>query len=615
MKTSLKLDLNVFLLKAGNMQFISFSMLDWHAWLSMGVTIAILGVLIFTQLSADLVFMAGLTVLLVSGVLDVKSAMGGFAAPGMITVGLLYVVVSGLQETGALAWVSQKVLGRPKGIRSAQVRLLPPVIGLSAFLNNTPVVAMFIPVVIGWCRRLGISPSKLLIPLSYASIFGGICTLIGTSTNLVVNTMYQDRFKGGGLGMFDIAWVGIPCALVGIGYLLIFGKRRLPERKPPQEVFENPLEYTLELEVSDRSALIGHSIEKSGLRSLPGAFIAELIRGERVISAVSPDQILEQGDRLVFVGNIESVRTLYEQQGLRPAPGQLFKMDDARHQRILVEAVVSHTCPMVGKTIREGRFRNVYNAVVIAVARNGERLRGKIGDIQLKAGDLLLIEAHGGFIPRQRDSRDFYLVSSVDNASPRHYEKAPVAAIILLAMVGAAAFNLLDMLSAALLAAGAMFIFKCSTPSQARRSIEWDVLIVIAAALGFGAALEQTRAAEAIAGGVISLVHDEPWLALAMVYLVTTFFTEIITNNAAAALVFPIAMSTAERLEVNPMPFVICIMVGASASFATPIGYQTNMMVYGPGGYRFGDYLRFGIPLNITIGIVAVLLAPLVWPF
>ncbi|MBN2717923.1 MAG: SLC13 family permease, partial [Deltaproteobacteria bacterium] len=437
------------------MDFISFSMLSWHAWVSMAVTVAVLGVLIFTHLSADLVFMAGLTVLLVSGVLDVKSALSGFAAPGMITVGLLYVVVTGLQETGALAWVSQKVLGRPVGIRAAQIRLLPPVIGLSAFLNNTPVVAMFIPVVTGWCRRLGISPSKLLIPLSYASIFGGICTLIGTSTNLVVNTMVQERFHNDGLGMFDITWIGIPCAIVGIGYLLLFGKSRLPDRKPAQEVFDNPVEYTLELEVTQRSALIGNSIEKSGLRSLPGAFIAELIRGDQVISAVSPNQILEQGDRLVFVGNIESVRTLYEQQGLRPAPGQLFKLEDARHQRILVEAVVSHTCPLVGKTIREGRFRNVYNAVVIAVARNGERLRGKIGDIRLKAGDLLLIEAHGGFIPRQRDSRDFYLVSGVDSAYPRRYEKAPIAVVILAAMVGAAAFNLLDMLCAALLAAGA----------------------------------------------------------------------------------------------------------------------------------------------------------------
>jgi di/tricarboxylate transporter len=581
----------------------------------MAACLGALSVLIFTKLSADVVFMAGLAALLVTETLDLKSALGGFSAPGMITVGLLYIVVAGLQETGALTWVSQRVLGNPKGVRAAQVRLLTPVVGLSAFLNNTPVVAMFIPVVTEWCRRLRISPSKLLIPLSYASIFGGICTLIGTSTNLVVNTMVQTRFHNEGLGMFEIAKIGVPCAVLGIVYVLLAGKRLLPERKPAQEVFKNPLEYTLELEVSEKSPLIGHSIEKSGLRSLPGAFIAELIRGEQVVSAVSPDAVLQRGDRLVFVGNIESVRALYAQQGLRPAPGQLFKLDAPRHQRLLVEAVVSHSCPLVGKTIREGRFRNLYNAVVIAVARNGERLSGKIGDIRLRTGDLLLIESPGGFIPRMRDSRDFYLVSGVENTAPRRFEKAPLAVAVLLAMVAAATFGILDILTASMVAAFAMLALRCCSIAQARRSIEWEVLIVIGAALGFGAALDQTHAAEAIAGGLLSLVNDNPWPALAMVYLVTTFFTEIITNNAAAALVFPIAMSTADRLHVNPMPFIICIMIGASASFATPIGYQTNMMVYGPGGYRFGDFFRFGIPLNIALGIVTVGLAPLIWPF
>ncbi len=594
---------------------ISFSDLDWHAWFTMALCIGVLSVLVFTKLPADVVFMAGLAALLITQTLDLKSALGGFSAPGMITVGLLYIVVAGLQETGALAWISQKVLGNPKGVRGAQVRLLMPVVGLSAFLNNTPVVAMFIPVVTEWCRRLRISPSKLLIPLSYASIFGGICTLIGTSTNLVVNTMVQTRFHNQGLGMFEITRLGVICAACGILYILLAGKRLLPERNPVQEVFNNTLEYTLELEVSEKSPFIGNSIEKSGLRSLPGAFIAELIRGDQVISAVQPEAVLQQGDRLVFVGNIESVRALYVQQGLRPAPGQLFKLDSPRHQRLLVEAVVSHTCPLVGKTIREGRFRNLYNAVVIAVARNGERLRGKIGDIRLQPGDLLLIEAHGGFIPRMRESRDFYLVSGVENSAPRRFEKAPLAVIVLIAMVAAATFNILDMLKASMLAALAMLAFRCCSIAQGRRSIEWDVLIVIGAALGFGAALDQTHAAEAIAGGLISLVNEKPWPALAMVYFVTTFFTEIITNNAAAALVFPIAMSTVDRLGVNPMPFIICIMVGASASFATPIGYQTNMMVYGPGGYRFGDYFRFGIPLNIVFGIVTVCLAPLIWPF
>ena len=595
---------------------MGFSELGWDAWLTIAVIVGVLVLLVVTRLSADVVFVGGLSVLLIVGVIDAEAALAGFSAPGMITVGVLYIVVTGLQETGGLSWISQHVLGFPKGPRRAQMRMLLPVVPLSAFLNNTPVVAMFIPVVTEWCRRLRISPSRMLIPLSYASIFGGICTLIGTSTNLVVNTMYQTRYLNDGLGMFEISKLGLPCALAGVVYLTLFSHRLLPGRKTIEEVFENPREYTLELEVSPRSPMIGSSIEKSGLRHLPGAFLAELIRQDgQIISAVSPSEMLQEGDRLVFVGNIESMRSLYSLQGLQPAPEQLFKLDTPRHQRCLVEAVVSHTCPLVGKTIREGRFRNVYNAVVIAVARNGERLHGKIGDIRIRAGDLLLIESHAGFIPRQKDSHDFYLVSGVENASPRRFERAPWAVFVLVGMVVAAATGWLTMLQAALLAAVAMVMLRCCTTAQARRSIEWHVLVVIGAALGLGSALDQTGGATAIAAFLMDLVHGQPHLALAMVYLVTTLFTEIITNNAAAVLVFPIAMNSAESLAINPMPFVICIMVAASASFSTPIGYQTNLMVYGPGGYRFSDYLRIGIPLNLLFGVLCVTLAPLIWPF
>ncbi len=589
--------------------------LGWDAWLALGTVVAVLVLLVATQLPADAVFVGGLTVLLIGGVVDAQEALAGFSSPGMVTVGVLYVVVAGLQETGGLAWISHHVLGYPKGAHRARLRMLLPVVSLSAFLNNTPVVAMFIPVVAEWCRRLRISPSHMLIPLSYASIFGGVCTLIGTSTNLVVNALYQTRYANDGLGMFEITKLGLPCAAFGVAYLVLFSHRLLPDRKTMDEMFDNPREYTLEMEIGASSVLEGNSIEKSGLRQLPGAFLAELIRDGRIMSAVSPSEILRKGDRLVFVGNIESMRTLYAQQGLVPAPDQLFKLDTPRHQRCLVEAVVSDSCPLVGKTIREGRFRNVYNAVVIAVARNGERLSGKLGDIRLRAGDLLLIESHAGFIPRQKDSRDFYLVSEVENAGLRRFERAPLAFGVLAAMVVAVAAGWLGMLQAGLLAAGAMLALRCCTISQARKSVEWNVLVVIAAALGMGLALEKSGAAPAISALLLGLVGEHPFAALAMVYLVTTLFTEIITNNAAAALVFPIAMGLADRLGVNPLPFVMCIMIAASASFATPIGYQTNLMVYGPGGYRFGDYLRIGLPLNLLFGAIAVLLAPLLWPF
>lgn len=586
-----------------------------EAWFALAVVASVLMVLVFTRLSADVVFVGALSILLISGILDASSALSGFSSSGMITVAVLYVVVAGLQQTGGLAWITHHVLGFPKGLFRAQSRLIIPVLSLSAFLNNTPVVALFIPVVSDWCRRLKISPSRMLIPLSYASIFGGICTLVGTSTNLIVDGMMQDRLGWEGMGMFEITKLGLPCAVAGVLYLLLFSRHLLPDRKKGCEPFDNPREYTMEMEVPQGSPIAGQSIERSGLRHLPGAFLAELIRNGQVISAVSPDERLCEGDRLIFVGNVDSMKSLSQQQGLSAAPDQLFKLESPRHERCLVEAVVSNTCPIVGKTIREGRFRNLYNAVVLAVSRNGERLDGKIGDIRIRAGDLLLIESHAGFVPRQRDSGDFYLVSLLDDSTPRRFEKAPLAFAILAGMVLSVAVGWLPMLHAALIAAGAMLLFKCCSASQARKNIEWNVLIVIAAALGLGQALDQTGAAEAIAEGLIGLVNASPLATLAMVYIATVVFTEIITNNASVALIFPIAVSAASRLGVNAMPFIGCIMIAGSASFMTPIGYQTNLMVYGPGGYRYKDYFRMGAPLSLIFGIIAVGLAPLIWPF
>jgi di/tricarboxylate transporter len=532
----------------------------------------------------------------------------------VITVGVLYVVVAGLQETGGLLWISNRVLGSPKTHLAAQVRLTAPVAVLSAFLNNTPVVALFIPTVMEWSRRIRLQPSKLLIPLSYASIFGGLCTLIGTSTNLVVNGLVQTRYGGEGLSMFEITKLGLPCALAGLGCLILF-RRLLPDRKGFAEVIENPREYTLEMQIAEGSSLVGKSIEDAGLRNLPGAYVAELMRGQNVLSAVSPNEVLQAKDRLIFVGNVDSIRSLYFQQGLSPASDQVFKLAEPRHKRCLVEAVVSNTCPLAGHTIRAGRFRQHYNAVVIAVARNGQRVQGLIGTIVLRPGDTLLIECHAGFLTRQKDSKDFYLISRIEDSAPKRVEKAPWAFAILVGMVLAVSVGGMSMLKAGVLAAGLMMLTGCCTPAGARRSIEWNVLLTIAAALGLGLALETSGAAGTLAEALMRVAGDRPWFSLALVYVMTVVSTEMMTNNAAAALVFPVAMNAADNLGVSHMPFVICIMIAASASLATPIGYQTNLMVYGPGGYRFGDFARIGVPIGLIIGVIAVCFAPMIWPF
>lgn len=589
--------------------------MDWEAWVSIGVTTFCFGTLAFTRISPDIVMVGGLTVLLLAGILTPAEALSGLANEGMVTVGVLYVVVASLRETGGIGWIVHSVLGRPKSLQHAQVRLMAPVAAMSAFLNNTPVVAMFIPAVSDWSKRHRLSVSKLMIPLSYASIAGGTCTLIGTSTNLVVNGLLIKETGSAGFGMFELVWVGIP--VVGILFLfLILGSTwLLPERVPAISRFDDAREYTVEMLVEPGSVLSGKTIEEAGLRQLPGMYLIEIDRQGQIMPAVSSLEILNQGDRLVFAGIIESVVDLQKIRGLQPASEQVYKLGPPRQNRALVEAVVSDSCPLAGKRVRDGHFRNVYNAVIIAVARNGKRIQQKIGDIVLQPGDTLLLESHRSFAEQQRNSRDFFLVSRIDDTGPPRHEKAVLALSILALMVISVAFGWLSMLKASLLAAGLMILTRCTTGRVARRSVDWQVLIVIAASFGVGSALQDTGAAAIIADFLIDFAGNNPGFALSLMFLVTALLTAVATNNAAAVIMFPIALTTAHNLGSSPLPFVITLMVAASASFATPIGYQTNLMVFGVGGYRFSDYLRVGVPLTLLVGLVTVIIVPLVWGF
>lgn len=589
--------------------------MDVDAWLTLGVVALMLGLLVGTRAAPDLILVGALTLLLVANVLTPAEALAGLGNPGLATVGALYAVVAGLTDTGAVQAFGSRLLGRPKSIAGAQLRLMLPVTAMSAFLNNTPVVAMLVPAVEDWAKRSSLAVSKLMIPLSYAAILGGMCTLIGTSTNVVVYGLVQESTELGRIGFFEVGAVGLPAAIVGLIYIVLAQRRLLPERKPPLRDAGETREYAIEMLVESTSPMIGKSVEQAGLRHLPGAFLAEIEREDAIIPAVAPTEILRAGDRLLFVGVVESVVDLVRLRGLVPAPEQLFKLNAPRPERRLVEVVVSDTCPLVGRTIRDGRFRSRYNAVVIAAARNGERLRGKIGNIELQVGDTLLLECRPSFMTQQRNSRDFLLVSEVQGAALPRHERAWVATAILAGMVALAATELLSMLEAALVAAALMIATRCTTTSSARTSIDWSVLIVIGASLGVGQALQTSGAADALAQGLIGSLGTNPWLALLGIYVVANAFTEVLTNNAAAVLVFPIAEALASSLGVSFWPFVFAIMMAASAGFATPIGYQTNLMVYGPGGYRFSDYVRIGLPLNLLIGAVTVLLAPLIWPF
>lgn len=586
----------------------------WEAWFTLAVVGLCIGLLVYSRHAPDIILMAGLTLLLLGGVLSPQEALAGLANEGMVTVAVLYIVVTGLRETGGIAWISNNILGRPGSLPAAQFRLMLPVAGLSAFLNNTPVVAIFIPAVQDWARRHRLAISRLMIPLSYASIAGGTCTLIGTSTNLVVNGLLIKEPGVSGIGMFELAWVGVPVVFVVILVTVLFS-RLLPERRSVLSQFADAREYTVEMLVAPGSPLAGKSIEDAGLRQLPGMYLVEIDREHRLLPAVSPHECLREGDRLVFTGIIESVLDLYRIKGLVPATDQVFKLDSPRHECRLVEVVISESFPLMGKSIRKGRFRGLYNAVVIAVARNGRRIRKKVGDIVLRPGDTLLLETRPSFLEQHRNSRDFLLVSPLENFKLPRHERSWVALGIIGLMVLTVTMGWLSMLKAAMLAAGLMIITRCTTGQIARRAIDWQVLVVIAASFGIGTALHTSGAAQTIAASIISGAGGSLWMVLGMVYLITALFSAIVTNNAAAVLMFPIALASANNLAVDVLPFAITIMVAASTSFSTPIGYQTNLMVYGPGGYRFTDYLRMGLPLTLLVGIMTVMIVPMIWPF
>lgn len=588
--------------------------MEWQGWFSLGLTLAALLALIWGRVGAEMIMMTVLALLSVSGVLTANEALAGFSNSGLMTVALMFIVAAGIQASGGVDLLVQHVLGRPKSVIGAQLRLVVPVVGLSGFLNNTPVVAALIPALNNWSKRINVPPSALMIPLSYAAILGGTLTLIGTSTNLVVNGQYQALTGKEGFSLFAITPIGAIVALAGVLFMLLTFRWLLPTRQSPDESFANPREYTIEVAVAANGPLVGKTVAEAGLRNLKRVYLVEIERDGAIVTAVPSEERLRGGDRLVFAGDTEAIMMLHRINGLVPSTNEdVPVISKASPERRLVEAVVSPSCECVGQTVRDSRFRDRYGAVILAVARNGQRVPGNLGSIKLRPADTLLLEARPAFVTRQRFTRDFLLINDIDEERPRH-EKALLAWGILIALVTLAAFEVISMLNAALLGAGLMILTRSCSTAQAMKSLDLPVLITIGASFALGTALEKTGVASYIAGNVLALANGNPQLLLALTYATVSVLTEIITNNAAAIIMLPIVLAMTSGAGLNAEPFVIALMMAASASFATPLGYQTNMMVYGPGGYRFSDFLKVGIPMNVICGIATVIAIPLIWP-
>lgn len=609
------------------------------------VTLIVLTLVVLAMLQEkigpEVVMLAGLSVLIVTGVLTMEDALKGFASESVITIGSLFVVGAGLQSTGGLNYISRWLIGNPKpGVRF--MRLFAPMAALSAFMANTPQVAFFLPIFMQLAKRLRISPSKLLIPLSYASILGGTCTLIGTSTNLVVDGIMRKQGMDS-MSMFELAPVGVIITVVGLFYMATYGQRILPDRQDLLEYLEtHPREYSLELIVGDACPLAGQTVREAGLRDLPGLYLYRIERSGTIITPVEPRERIHLGDLLCFSGMVATVVDLQKIRDLHPvehrpvpqaapvalpvtsvAANSLESMEGLpvahapapRVGRQLCEVVISPASPLLARSIKDVDFRSRYSAAIIAVHRSGEKLQHKIGQIVLQAGDTLLIDADEDFVRRWRHSPDFILVSGVDDSAPIAHHRAWVALVIFLGVVIAMSIAP-EPAIAALCGAILMVICRCVSGQEGLRSIEISVLLLVASAMGISKALESSGAAELLATGLLTACQDSgPVVVMAVLYILTVILSELLSNNATAALMGSLAVATAAQQGINPRPLLIAVAIAASCAFATPIGYQTNLMVLNPGGYRFKDYVKVGLPLNIICAIIAIIVIPLVWSF
>ncbi|MDD4107341.1 MAG: SLC13 family permease [Prolixibacteraceae bacterium] len=590
------------------------------------ITISIV-VLAKELLRPGLVLFSAAAILMVTGTINNQEMLAGFSNKGMITVGLLFIVSEGIRESGVLNRLAQSYLPRRRGKMLFLIpRIMLPVSVFSAFLNNTPVVIIFAPIIKKWAEKLNLSPKKFLIPLSYATILGGTCTLIGTSTNLVVHGLIiENGYEG--FSMFELGKIGIFIAIGGTLYLSLLGNRLLPGKKillKSRSSIDHK-DYNYNIFIPANSNLIGLEVKNGRLKELPRLLVMSIIRDDQVIwtkknscRLMADDKLLVTGksDRLNFILNNDNVR-LSGIDLIRNIPKENLKQ---------YEAVLSPKFPGLRKTIPEFNFYDHYGAVILAIHRNGEKITTNMDKMRLKEGDNLVLLTTDKFIKNWGDSRIFYLTSYIrDYKEAGSFWKKWLAFIILIFMIAGGTAGqyfyspsgiTFDMFFFSALASLLLIWFKIMPHQNYTKAISWDVLITIASAFAISKAMQNSGAAESLARSTINFARAfGPAGVLAAIYLLTTIFTEIITNNAAAALVFPIALAAAQQMNIDPKPFFVAIAVAASASFATPIGYQTNLIVQAIGNYKFNDYLRIGLPLNFLVFLISMLLIPLFWSF
>ena len=590
--------------------------MSWQAWVTLVVICGVLALLIRGRTSPALVVFGGTIALLTLGVITTEQALSGFSNPAPVTVAALYVVAAAVQKTGALTPLLHGALGKQPGVRRPFLRLSIPLAGASAFLNNTPIVAMLIPEVQSWAERRRASVSKLLMPLAFAVVLGGMVTVIGTSTNLVVSGLMVDAGLEP-MGFFEIGKVGLPVAIVGLIVMVVILPWAMPNRRSVRaELDEDSKRFYVEMIVVPGGPVDGATVESAELRDLQGVFLTSVDRGDTVIAPARSETVLRGGNRLRFAGQSSRVLDLQDRRGLELAASEhVSSLSDPSVSYF--EAVIGSRSPLVGSTLKQAGFRSNYQAAVVAIHRDGDLVDAKLGEVKLRVGDTLILVSDPGFRRRWSDRDDFLLIAPMDGAPslPIPTAKAWLAVGVLAAIVLLAALNVVPILIGSLVGAVVLVGTKVLSSSEARRSVDIEVVVIIAAAFGLAAGMQSSGLAATLASGISDLFGNfGDRGALLGIVLATVLLTQVIANNAAALLMFPIGITIATQPGLSPVGVAIAIAISASTAFLTPVGYQANTMVYGPGGYRFSDYFRIGLPLTMAVVAVVVWLVPVMWP-
>ena len=587
--------------------------LSIKAWITIVTVLSIFVVMARTRIPAEIAFLAALTVLLVTGVVTEEEGMAGFGSEPVVVHAAFFVIIAGLMQSGVLYWLTKNVLGDPKNYHRAIVKLMIPTSVLAALLNSVNVVALFIDAVKIWSRKLNTAPSKLLLPLSYAATLGGMCTLLGNSSNLIIAGLYMHQ-SGEAMNIFEPLLPGLVLTVVGVLLVIIF-QRFIPSRESAEQSFETTSDYTVELLVPTDNPAVGCAVEEAGLMKVKGGSLVEIVRFDKeIIMPVKKDEWVLGGDRLIYAGQINEILELKRTHGLAAADHHVWSINDIDSKRKMRTAYVSFGSELIGTSMTENDFEQKNDVALVAVARQGKRVKGQPREIRLQAGDTLLLECSPKDEEKLEQNNRRSLTFFDSHFVPQLGRKTVISAVILVMMFLVSTFHLLPLMAITMMAAGAMLLTKCCRMDNVVKYIEWELILILGATVVFSVAITKTGIADVIARDVLELCGSNPYVVMAVMCLMASIVSEFVSDVGSAAVFFPIMYQQAMLMGCNPMPFVMSLMLSVTISFASPIGSSTHMLIYGPGSFRFTDFARLGVVMHIVLLAVMLVIVNLIYP-